>query len=413
MTAPDWLQLFLILGAVALLTKPLGIYLLRVLDPEREGGTPLDRWLGPLERVVYRILRVRPDRGQTWMQYTISCLTFSALTTLVTYALLRLQDRLPLNPQHLPALSPHLAFNTAVSFVTNTNWQSYGGEATMSYLSQMVALVMHHFFSAAVGIAIAAALVRGIAVSQGKTIGNFWRDMTRLILYLLLPMALVYAVFLVWDGDPQNFRPYTVVSGARPVRRRRGQAGAADDRPGSDRLDDLDQDARHQRRRLHERQLRAPVREPDAALGNFVQMVLFISLASALTYYLGRMVATRSTAGRSSARCSWCCWAASSSCWYAEKRRQSARPRAGRGVRARQHGGQGGPLRRLQLGRLRRHDHEHHLRRRQHHARQLHAARRPGSARQHAAGRGHLRRRRDRASTGCWSSSSWRSSSPA
>jgi K+-transporting ATPase ATPase A chain len=289
MTAPDWLQLFLILGAVALLTKPLGIYLLRVLDPEREGGTPLDRWLGPLERGVYRVLRVRPDRGQTWMQYTISCLTFSAVTTLATYALLRLQDRLPLNPQHLPALSPHLAFNTAVSFVTNTNWQSYGGESTMSYFSQMVALVMHHFFSAAVGIGIAAALVRGIAVSQGKTIGNFWRDMTRLILYLLLPMALLYAVFLVWDGDPQNFRPYTVVSGL-------DQSGAAADKPAQQTIAQGPIASMISIKMLgtngggYMNVNSAHPFENASPLGNFVQMVLFISLASALTYYLGRMV---------------------------------------------------------------------------------------------------------------------------
>ncbi len=262
MTASGWIQLALILGAFTVLTKPLGVYLVHVLDPEREGGTFLDPVLGPLERLVYRILRVRPDRGQTWLQYTISVLTFSALTTLLTYALLRLQDRLPLNPQNLPAVSPHLAFNTAVSFVTNTNWQSYGGESTMSYLSQMVALVMHHFFSAAAGIAIAAALVRGIAVSQGQTIGNFWRDMTRLCLYLLLPMALVYAVFLVWTGDPQNFRPYSVVTTVdQSAGGKRRRACSADDRAGPDRLDDLHQDDRHERRRIHERELRTSVRE--------------------------------------------------------------------------------------------------------------------------------------------------------
>jgi potassium-transporting ATPase potassium-binding subunit len=211
MTASGWIQLGLILGTITLLTKPLGIYLVRVLDPEREGGTFLDPILGPLERLVYRVLGVKAERGQTWMQYTMCMIIFSALTTGLTYALLRLQDKLPLNPQNLPAVSPHLAFNTAVSFVTNTNWQSYGGESTMSYFSQMVALVMHHFFSAAAGIAIAAALVRGIAVSWGQTIGNFWRDMTRLTLHLLLPMAFVYALFLVWTGDPQNFSPYSTV----------------------------------------------------------------------------------------------------------------------------------------------------------------------------------------------------------
>ena len=290
MTGPDWIQLLLILGAVVLLTKPLGAYLVRVLDPERAGGTPLDRLLGPLERVVYRVLRVRPERGQTWMQYTVSLLSFSALTAVATYVLLRLQDRLPLNPQHLAAVSPDLAFNTAVSFVTNTNWQSYSGESTMSYLSQMVALVMHHFFSAAAGIAIAAALVRGIAVSQGKTIGNFWRDMTRLNLYLLLPMALLYAVFLVWDGDPQNFRSYSVVNTVdqsaatapdKPVQQTIAQGPVASmisiKMLGTNGGGYMNANSAH------------PF-ENASPLGNYLQMVLFIALASALTYYLGRMV---------------------------------------------------------------------------------------------------------------------------
>ena len=168
MTASGWIQLVLVLGAITALTKPVGVYLVHVLDPEREGGTFLDPVLGPFERLIYRIVRVRADRGQTWMQYTLSMLIFSAVTAVLTYAILRLQDKLPLNPQGMAAVSPDLAFNTAVSFVTNTNWQSYGGESTMSYLSQMVALVMHHFFSAAAGIAIAAALVRGIAGKPGE-----------------------------------------------------------------------------------------------------------------------------------------------------------------------------------------------------------------------------------------------------
>src|SRR5262245_57385105 len=155
MTASGWIQLFLLFGVLALVTKPLGIYLVHVLDPEHEGGTYLERVLGGFERLIYRILRVKPDQGQTWIQYTVSVVIFSAITMAMTYVILRSQDKLPLNPQKMAAVTPHLAFNTSASFTTNTNWQSYGGESTLSYFSQMVGLVSHQFFSAAVGIVVA------------------------------------------------------------------------------------------------------------------------------------------------------------------------------------------------------------------------------------------------------------------
>jgi len=151
-----WIELALFSALLFLLTKPMGLYLVRVLDPE--GKTALDPVVKLLERLLYKLFRVRPKEEQDWKQYTVSVLVFSLVSCLFTYALLRLQARLPLNPQEYPAVDPHLAFNTAVSFTTNTNWQSYGGESTMSYLSQMVALALHNFFSAAVGIAVAAAL---------------------------------------------------------------------------------------------------------------------------------------------------------------------------------------------------------------------------------------------------------------
>jgi K+-transporting ATPase ATPase A chain len=201
-----WLQLAVYLGALLLITKPLGLYLLRVLDAR--GRTWLDPVLRPVERLTYRCAGIDPESEQHWKHYTFSMLAFSLVTMLITYALLRMQAHLPLNPQGLAGVSDHLAFDTAASFTTNTNWQSYSGESTMSYLSQMVALVSHNFFSAAVGIAIAAALVRGIARHSAATVGNFWVDLVRIIYYLLLPICAVFALVLVSQGMIQNFKPY-------------------------------------------------------------------------------------------------------------------------------------------------------------------------------------------------------------
>ena len=201
-----WIQLAIFLGLLLLVTRPMGVYLYRVLDPQ--GKTFLDPVLKPVERFFYRLMRVDPMAEQDWKRYAFSLLLFSLVGVLFTYALLRLQHLLPLNPQRLGPVSGHLAFNTAVSFITNTNWQSYGGESTMSYLSQMVALALHNFTSAAAGIAVAAALVRGIARHTAKTVGNFLVDLVRATLYLLLPLCLLYAVFLVSQGMIQNFKPY-------------------------------------------------------------------------------------------------------------------------------------------------------------------------------------------------------------
>jgi potassium-transporting ATPase potassium-binding subunit len=207
MNVHQWLELVIYLGALVLVTKPLGIYLGHVFDAN--GRTWLDPIFRPLEKLTYWIFRVDPKKEQGWKQYTFALLVFSLVSLLFTYAILRLQNFLPLNPQKFGALSEHLAFNTAVSFTTNTNWQSYAGESTMSYLSQMVALTIHNFFSAAVGIAVAAALVRGIARHTATTIGNFWVDLTRITYYLLLPICLMFAIFLVSQGMIQNFKPYT------------------------------------------------------------------------------------------------------------------------------------------------------------------------------------------------------------
>jgi len=201
-----WMQLALFLGLLLLVTRPMGVYLFRVLDPQ--GKTFLDPVWKPVERLCYRLMRVDPKAEQDWKRYAVSLLVFSLVGVLFTYAILRLQRLLPLNPQRLGPVSEHLAFNTAVSFTTNTNWQSYGGESTMSYLSQMVALAFHNFVSAASGIAVAAALVRGIARHSARTVGHFLVDLVRTTLYLLLPLCLLYAVFLVSQGMIQNFQPY-------------------------------------------------------------------------------------------------------------------------------------------------------------------------------------------------------------
>jgi K+-transporting ATPase ATPase A chain len=207
MNASGWLQLALFVGVLVLITKPMGLFLMQVLDAK--GKTWLDPVLKPLERVTYKIMGVRDGQEQDWLQYTWAMLLFSLVSCLFTYAILRLQNFLPLNPQNFGALSPDLAFNTAISFTTNTNWQSYGGESTMSYLSQMVALVIHNFGSAATGIAIAAALVRGLARHSTRLLGNFWVDLVRVTYYLLLPICLVFAIALVSQGMIQNFKPYT------------------------------------------------------------------------------------------------------------------------------------------------------------------------------------------------------------
>src|SRR5580704_6976263 len=207
MNTSGWIQLALYVGALAIITKPMGLYLMQVLDAN--GKTWFDPVLRPLERLTYKCMGVRDGAEQDWRQYTWAMLLFSLVGCLFTYAILRLQQFLPLNPQGLGALTPDLAFNTAVSFTTNTNWQSYSGESTMSYFSQLVALVIHNFTSAATGIAIAAALVRGLSRHSTKLLGNFWVDLVRTTYYLLLPICVVFAVVLVSQGMVQNFNAYT------------------------------------------------------------------------------------------------------------------------------------------------------------------------------------------------------------
>jgi potassium-transporting ATPase potassium-binding subunit len=308
MRSLDWFQLGLFVAAVALVTRPMGLYLVRVLDAN--GRTWLDPVIKPLERWTYRCMGVRAENEQDWKGYTFAMLLFSLVSCLFTYGILRLQQWLPLNPQGFGPVTPHLAFNTAVSFTTNTNWQSYAGESTLSYLSQMVALVIHNFTSAATGIAIAAALVRGIARHSARTLGNFWVDLVRVTYYLLLPLSVVLALFLVSQGMIQNFKPYAKARLVEPmqvqVEKKNAQGETVqgpDGKPvmevqtvteqvisqgpvasqvaikmlGTNGGGFMNANAAH------------PFENPTP-LSNFVQMVAIFSIGSGLTYYLGRMV---------------------------------------------------------------------------------------------------------------------------
>ena len=192
MTGKDYVELFIFIVVLLASAKPLGVYMDRVYAGERTLLSPI---LSPIEKLIYRILGVRSEEDQHWTRYAGCVVIFSAVSLVFTYVILRLQQKLPLNPAGMGVVVQHLAFNTAMSFTTNTNWQSYGGESTMSYLSQMVALVFHNFTSAAVGMGVAVALIRGLASRQANGIGNFWSDLVRGNLYILLPICTVLAVF--------------------------------------------------------------------------------------------------------------------------------------------------------------------------------------------------------------------------
>jgi potassium-transporting ATPase potassium-binding subunit len=213
MSINGWLQFAVFLIVLLLLVKPLGLYMARVF----EGTSAVTRWFGPVERLLYRVCAIDPTVSMDWKQYALAMLVFNALGGLLLYLIQRLQVYLPLNPQQMSALSPDSAFNTAVSFVSNTNWQGYAGEASMSYLTQMLALAVQNFKSAATGIAVLIALIRGFRLKQVSLLGNFWVDLTRSTLYVLLPLSLVLAVLLVGQGVVQNFKPYETAALVNPI----------------------------------------------------------------------------------------------------------------------------------------------------------------------------------------------------
>jgi K+-transporting ATPase ATPase A chain len=214
MTANSALQLGLYLVVLLVLAKPLGAYMARVYEGRPIG---LDRALGWLERLIYRFVGVRPDGEMGWKTYAAAMLTFNFVGILAVYLLQRVQGILPLNPQGFGAVSADSAFNTAASFATNTNWQGYGGESTMSYLTQMLALTVQNFASAGAGMATLVALIRGFARRSAQTIGNFWVDLVRTTLYILLPLSVVLALILVSQGVVQTFAPYQKVAVVQPT----------------------------------------------------------------------------------------------------------------------------------------------------------------------------------------------------
>jgi K+-transporting ATPase ATPase A chain len=285
MTVNGWLQILLYFLVILALTRPMGNFMFRVLEGD---GHWLKRILGPLERVVYRLCGIDPRREQGWREYTLATLAFSVLGLLVTYALLRLQHLLPLNPQKFPAVEPGLAFNTAASFTTNTNWQNYTGEATMSYLTQMAGLAWHNFTSAAVGIAVALALARGITRrSDGKapgTIGNFWADVVRSTVYILLPLSVVFGLVLASQGVIQNLAPYrevvTLEGGKQVLAMGPVASQEVIKELGTNGGGFFNANSGH------------PFENPSP-LTNFLEMVLIFMIPAGLTYTFGRMANDR------------------------------------------------------------------------------------------------------------------------
>jgi K+-transporting ATPase ATPase A chain len=282
MTLIGWVQIILFCAIVVALTPVLGAYMTRVFNGERTFLSPV---LRPVEATLYWAGGVDDKREQHWLTYTVAMLLFHVGGFFIIYAILRLQDVLPfqaqLNPAGQSAVAADLSFNTAISFITNTNWQNYGGEGTMSYLSQMLALAHQNFLSAATGIVLAMALIRGFARASGKTVGNFWVDITRCTLYILLPICIVYTIFLVWQGIPQTLGPYvdaTTLEGAKqtiavgPV-----ASQIAIKMLGTNGGGFFNANAAH------------PFENPTA-LSNFIQMISIFALGAALTNVFGRMV---------------------------------------------------------------------------------------------------------------------------
>jgi K+-transporting ATPase ATPase A chain len=278
MTAIGWIQIFLFCAIIVALVKPLGAYMTRVFSGERTFLSPV---LRPVEAGLYWVGGVDEKREQHWMTYTVAMLLFHVGGFLILYAVMRLQAVLPFNPADQSAVAPDLSFNTAISFVTNTNWQNYGGESTMSYLVQMLGLTHQNFLSAATGIALAVALIRGFSRSSMRTIGNFWVDVTRTTLYVLLPICVVYTLFLVWQGIPQTLGAYvdaTTLEGAKqtiavgPV-----ASQVAIKMLGTNGGGFFNANAAH------------PFENPTA-LSNFVQMLSIFLIGAALTNVFGRMV---------------------------------------------------------------------------------------------------------------------------
>ncbi len=277
MTAIGWIQALLFFAAVLALTKPTGLYLVAVYEGRKTWLTPI---MLPIERAIYKITGVREDQEMSWIVYALALLAFSLIGVAYLYILLRTQKWLPFNPQHFDNMSPDLAWNTAISFTTNTNWQFYSGESTMSYLSQMAGLAWHNFVSAAAGLAIAVAVVRGITRTTTKTLGNFWVDLTRSLLYILLPASIVIGLALVATGVPQNFNAYQTVKTAS------GQTQTVTGGPMASQ--EVIKELGTNGGGFVNANSAAPNENPNG-ISNFIEMLLILLLGAALTYMYGRM----------------------------------------------------------------------------------------------------------------------------
>ncbi len=287
MTLMGWVQIALFSIILLLLTKPMGLYMTQVME---EGNGVLEKVLGPLERLIYRLFGINPQEEMHWTTYTYALLAFSLVGTILTYAILRLQGVLPLNPMgfstalapaYATTITPDLAFNTAVSFTTNTNWQNYSGENTMSYLSQMLGLAYHNWISAAIGLAACAALIRGFSRHSAQTIGNFWKDLVRSLLYIFFPIVLVYALLLVWQGVIQNFNPYTVATTLEGIKQIIPQGPVASQE--AIKMLGINGGGLFNANSAH------PFENPTP-LSNFIQMLSIFLLPAGLTYMFGKMV---------------------------------------------------------------------------------------------------------------------------
>jgi potassium-transporting ATPase potassium-binding subunit len=277
MSANGWFQFALFSLILLAVTRPVGLYLTRVLEGQR---TWLDPVFRPVERLLYRLTGVNADHEMNWKEYAFAILGFSAVSLVVTYSIERLQAILPWNPQHLPAVGPDLAWNTAASFTTNTNWQFYTPESTMSYLTEMAGLATHNFFSAAVGIVVAVAIIRGIKRTTSATIGNFWVDTTRTLLYVLLPACVIYALLLVAQGVPQNLHAYTAAHTLEGATQTIAQGPVASQEAikmlGTNGGGFFNANSSH------------PFENPTP-LSNFLQIISIFIIPAGLTYMLGRM----------------------------------------------------------------------------------------------------------------------------